>query len=166
LPEAALGTTKRISLANGKNLDVKVPPGTEDGAILRLKAQGGNGQGGGPAGDALIEIKIDPHALFQRDGADIAMTLPVTLGEAALGAKVTVPTLDGRVTVTIPQGSNSGAVLRLKGRGIPKGRARGDQLVTIQIMLPGTIDSELEAFLRRWEDAHPYEVRSKIESAG
>ncbi len=165
LPEAALGTTKRISLANGKNLDVKVPPGTEDGAILRLKGQGGAGFGGGPAGDALIEIRVDPHPLFVRDGADVTMTLPVTLGEAALGAKITVPTLDGRVALTVPPGSNSGSVLRLKGKGVPKGRGRGDQLVTIQVMLPHAIDGELELFLRRWSDSHPYEVRGRIDGA-
>ena len=162
LPEAALGTTKRVSLASGKTLDVKVPPGTDDGAVLRLKGQGNGGMGGGLAGDALIEVKIEPHPIFARDGADITMDLPVTLGEAALGAKVTVPTLDGRVALTVPPGSNTGTVLRLKGKGIPKGRTRGDQLVTLRVTLPETIDSDLESFLRRWSNSHPYEVRGKL----
>ncbi len=93
------------------------------------------------------------------------MELPVTLGEAALGAKVTVPTLDGRVAVNIPPGSNTGAVLRLKGKGIAKGRGKGDQLVTLRVMLPDTIDSDLEAFLKKWSNAHPYDVRSKLDNA-
>ncbi len=165
LPEAALGTTKRVSLSSGKTLDVKVPPGTEDSSVLRLKGQGNAGGAGGPAGDALVEVKIEPHAIFARDGADVLLDLPITLGEAALGAKVTVPTLDGRVALNIPAGSNSGAVLRLKGKGIPKGKSRGDQLVTLKIMLPETIDSDLEAFLKKWQNAHPYDVRSKLDNA-
>jgi DnaJ-class molecular chaperone len=165
LPEAALGTTKRIGLASGKNLDVKVPAGTEEGAVLRLKSQGGASPGGGPAGDALIEIRIEPHPLFTRHGDDIAMTLPVTIVEAALGAKVTVPTLDGRVTLTVPPGSNTGSVLRLKGKGGAKGRSRSDLLVTLEVKLPEAIDPELEAFLRKWSATHPYPVRGKIDGA-
>jgi len=165
LPEAALGTTKRIGLAGGKNLDVKIPPGTDEGAVLRLKGQGGAGLGGGPNGDALIEVRIEPHPLFKRDGTDIAMTLPITLAEAGLGAKVTVPTLDGRVTLSVPPGSNTGTVLRLKGKGVPKGRSNGDLLVTLQVMLPDTIDPELDAFLKKWSATHPYTVRGKTESA-
>jgi DnaJ-class molecular chaperone len=163
LPEAALGTTKRVGLASGKTLDVKVPPGTDDGAILRLKGQGNPGFAGGPAGDALVEVKIEAHPLFTRDGADIQMELPVTLAEAALGAKVNVPTLDGRVALSVPAGSNSGTVLRLKGKGVPKGRGRGDQLVKLKVMLPDTIDGELESFLKKWAAAHPYNVRRAID---
>jgi len=158
LPEAALGTTKRVTLSGGKTLDVKVPAGTDDGAVLRLKGQGNAGMSGGPSG----EVKIEPHPIFARDGADITMDLPVTLGEAALGAKVTVPTLDGRVALTVPPGSNTGTVLRLKGKGIPKGRTRGDQLVTLRVTLPETIDSDLESFLRRWSNSHPSAVRGKL----
>jgi len=165
LAEAALGTTKRIALASGKSLDVKVPPGTDEGSVLRLKGQGGAGFGGGPAGDALVEIKVEPHPLFKREGADLLMELPVRLDEAALGAKVTVPTIDGKVSLTIPPGSNSGSVLRLKGKGVAKGRGRGDQLVTLRVMLPEHIDSELEAFLRRWSDAHPYDARRRFGGA-
>ena len=165
LPEAALGTTKRVGLASGKTLDVKVPPGTDEGAILRLKGQGNAGFAGGPAGDALVEVKIEPHPLFMRDGADIQMELPVTLAEAALGAKVNVPTLDGRVALSVPAGSNSGTVLRLKGKGVPKGRGRGDQLVRLKVMLPDTIDGELESFLKKWAAVHPYNVRRAIDGS-
>jgi len=159
LPEAALGTTKRIGLATGRNLDIKVPPGTDEGTVLRLKGQGGGGLGSGPPGDALIEVRIEPHPIFTRVGDDIQMILPVTLAEAALGAKVTVPTLDGKVALTIPPGSNTGSVLRLKGKGVPKGRGAGDLLVTLEVKLPERVDAELETFLRKWSAANPYKVR-------
>lgn len=165
LPEAVMGATKRISLPNGKSLDVKVPPGAKDGATLRLKGQGGAGRSGGPAGDAMIELKIEPHPFFTRDGDDILITLPVTLPEAVLGGKVTVPTIDGKVTLSVPANSNSGTTLRLKGKGAPAGQGRGDQLVTLKVMLPDAADRELEDFMRKWQSAHPYEVRSKLDLA-
>jgi len=162
LPEAVMGATKRISLPNGKSLDVKVPPGSKDGATLRLKGQGGSGRSGGPAGDALIEVKVEAHAFFTREGDDILITLPVTLPEAVLGAKVTVPTIDGKVTLSVPAGSSSGATLRLKGKGAPGAHGRGDQLVSLKVMLPGAPDPELEEFMRKWQTAHAYEVRGKL----
>jgi DnaJ-class molecular chaperone len=162
LPEAVLGATKRITLPTGKNLNVKVPPGSKDGAVLRLKGQGGPGRFDGPAGDALIELKIVPHPFLSREGNDILVTLPVTLPEAVFGAKVTVPTIDGKVTVTIPPGSNSGTVLRLKGKGALNGRERGDQLITLKVMLPDQLDSELTTFLRDWATRYPYDVRAKL----
>lgn len=160
--EAAMGATKRITLPTGKHLDVKVPPGTKDAAKLRLKGQGNPGRAGGATGDALIEIKVEPHPYFTRDGDDVLLTLPVTLSEAVLGGKVTVPTIDGKVALTVPPASNSGTVLRLKGKGIPHGKARGDQLVTLRVTLPDRPDPELESFLRSWGDKHPYEVRTKL----
>lgn len=161
--EAANGATKRITLPSGKNLDVKVPPGAKDGSVLRLKAQGNPGRGGGPAGDALIEIKIDPHAFFTRQGDDILITVPVTLAEAISGAKITVPTVDGRVTLTIPPGANSGTTLRLKGKGATGvGKLRGDQLVTLQVTLPDRANDELANFLKSWESRNPYDVRKKL----
>ncbi len=162
LPEAVMGATKRITLPNGKNLAVKVPPGSKDGATLRLKGQGNAGRSGGPAGDALVELKVDPHPFFSREGDDILVTVPVTLPEAVLGGKVTVPTVDGKVALTVPPGSNSGTVLRLKGKGAPSGGGRGDQLVTLKVVLPDRPDTELEEFLRDWTAKHPYDVRSKL----
>jgi DnaJ-class molecular chaperone len=159
--EASLGATKRITLTSGKNLDVKVPPGAKDGAVLRLKGQGNPGHGGAAAGDALIEIKIEPHPLFSRQGNDIHLAVPVTLGEAILGGKITVPTLDGKVTLTIPPGANSSTVLRLKGKGAASGKSRGDQLITLQVMLPDRPNDELAAFLKSWEARNPYDVRKK-----
>jgi len=160
-PEAVMGTTKRITLPTGKNLDIKVPAGTKDGAKLRLKGQGHPGRGPAAAGDALIEMKVEPHPFFSRDGSDILVTVPVTLPEAVLGGKVTVPTVDGKVTLTIPPESNSGTVLRLKGKGAPTGKTRGDQLVTLKVVLPDHPDSELETFLKSWSGKYPYDVRTK-----
>ncbi len=163
LPEAVMGATKRITLPTGKHLAVKVPPGSKDGATLRLKGQGNPGRGGSAAGDALVELKVEPHPFLSRDGDDIQVTVPVTLAEAVLGAKVTVPTIDGKVALTIPPGSNSGTVLRLKGKGAPAGTAgRGDQLVTLKVVLPDPPDGELEDFLRQWAARHPYDVRTKL----
>jgi len=161
-PEAAIGATKRITLPTGKHLDVKVPAGTKDGATLRLKGQGNPGRSSGDAGDALIEIKVEAHPFFTAEGHDVLVTVPVTLPEAVLGGKVTVPTVDGKVVLSIPPGSNSGSVLRLKGRGIPHGKARGDQLVTLKVVLPDRPDTDLETFLRGWAEKHPYDVRAKL----
>lgn len=159
--EAALGATKRITLPSGKNLDVKVPPAAKDGSTLRLKGQGNAGRGGGGAGDALIEIKIEPHPFFARQGDDVTVTVPVTLAEAVSSAKVTVPTIDGKVVMTLPPGANSGTTLRLKGKGAGKEGARGDQLVTLKVMLPDRADDELADLLKKWESRNPYDVRKK-----
>lgn len=159
--EAALGATKRITLPGGKNLDVKVPPGAKDGATLRLKGQGNPGRGGAAAGDALIEIKVEAHPYFVRQDNDVSVTVPITLAEAVGGAKITVPTIDGKVALSIPPGANSGTTLRLRGKGIGSEGSRGDQLVTLKIMLPDRADDELAEFLKKWESRHPYEVRKK-----
>ncbi len=161
--EAANGAKKRVTLAEGKTLDVTVPPGTEDGRTLRLKGQGQPGLGGGPAGDAFIEIRVRPHPFFRREGRDIHVELPVSLGEAVLGGTVNLPTVDGKVSLKIPPGSNSGTVLRLRGKGVasPATRQRGDQLVTLRVVLPDQPDAELKEFIERWSQAHPYDPRAK-----
>src|SRR5262249_19173103 len=115
--DAAKGTTRRLTLADAKTLDVTIPPGTENGQILRLKGQGHAGLGGGPSGDAFIEIRVRPHPLFTRAGNDIHVELPVSLPEAVLGSSVSLPTVDGNVVLKIPAGSNTGTQLRLKGKG-------------------------------------------------
>lgn len=158
--EAATGATKRISLPNGKSLDVRIPPGTEDGQTLRLRGQGHPGAGG-EAGDALVDIKVDAHPFFTRQDRDILIEVPVTLQEAVLGGKITVPTVDGRVTLTVPAGSNTGNVLRLKGKGVP-GKPSGDQLVKLKVMLPEKPDEDLSELVRQWAEKHPYDVRGKV----
>lgn len=157
--EAALGTAKTITLTNGKKISVKVPPACEDGKSLRLKGMGSPGQAGGNDGDALVEITVAQHPLFRREKQDVIADLPVTLKEAVLGAKVVVPTVDGKVTVTIPEGSNSGTTLRLRGKGIPAAgnseAARGDQLVRLRITLGDSTDPALRDFLSGWDDTSP-----------
>jgi DnaJ-class molecular chaperone len=162
--EAANGAKKRVTLADGKTLDVTIPPGTEDGQTLRLKAQGLPGVGGGPAGDAYVEIHVEPHPFFNRKDSNIHLDLPVTLPEAVLGASVTVPTIDGNVSIKVPPGSNTGTTLRLKGRGLVdrKTRERGDQYVTLKVVLPDKPDAELKQFLERWSAGQGYDPRAKL----
>jgi DnaJ-class molecular chaperone len=160
--DAINGAKKRLDLPQGKSLDVRIPAGLRDGQILRLEGQGGEGLGGGPPGDALIEVHVTPHPQFRREGDDIHLELPVTLAEAVLGGKVAVPTADGNVTMSIPANSNSGRVLRLKGKGAPKPGLkgeRGDQYVTLKVMLPDKPDAALAAFLQDWAPKHQYDPR-------
>jgi DnaJ-class molecular chaperone len=135
-------------------LDVAIPPGTRDGQVLRLRGKGRPGIGGGPAGDALIEVAVRPHPLFHRKGDDIEVELPISLKEAVLGGKVKVPTPTGAVTMTVPKWANSGRVLRLKGKGVPRpDSTRGDELVTLKVMLPEQPDPELERLIAQWQPA-------------
>ena len=160
--EAAVGARKRLTLADGKTLDVTIPAGTASGQTLRLKGQGQPGLGGGPPGDALIEIEVQPHPFFTRQGNDVHIEVPVTLPEALLGGPVTVPTIDGRVSLTVPKNSNTGSVLRLRGKGIPTpGGGHGDQIVRLKVVLPEGGDRELTEFLEGWAPKHPYDVRGK-----
>jgi DnaJ-class molecular chaperone len=163
--DAVNGAKKRLDLAD-RTLDVTVPAGVTDGQVLRLKGQGGPGLGGGPAGDALIEIKILPHKIFRRDGDDIHVELPVTLAEAVLGGRVSAPTPSAPVTMTVPANSNSGAVLRLRGKGVRRADGTfGDEYVTLKIVLPEGKDDELAAFLRQWAPKHPYDPRGGMGTA-
>ncbi|SRR5690606_1942742 len=163
--DAARGTTRRVLLPNGKMLDVQVPAGIEDGQQIRLRGQGEPGFGGGPAGDVLINVKVEPHPLLKREGNDIRFELPVTLYEAVLGATVRVPTLDGVVELKVPPNSSSGRVLRLRGKGIkPAARggreqSPGDLLATVRIVLPERENADLKEFARKMAEAAPYEVR-------
>ncbi len=162
--EAALGAKKRIVLPSGGTLDLNVPAGVDTGQTLRLKGKGDKSVSGGAPGDALIEISVKPHTFFERRGDDIHLTLPVTLDEAILGAKVNVPTVSGPVSLTIPKGSSTGKVLRLKGKGIAKSRSgkTGDQLVQLSIQLPDHIDDDLRAFIEGWRETHDYNPRFKL----
>ena len=159
--DAALGTTRRVSLPTGKTLDIRIPAGIEEGKTIRLKGQGDPGPPGASAGDALVEVQIRPHPHFEREGAEIRLTLPVTVYEAMLGARIAVPTIHGPVTVTVPKGSSAGRKLRLKGRGIPGEDGKGDQIVTLEIVLPETADDALTDLVERWRAEHAYDVRRK-----
>jgi len=144
--DAASGTTRRLALPDGKTLDVRIPAGTEDGHVLRLRGQGGPGFNGAPAGDALIEITVAPDPRFHRDGDDIVTEVPVSLKEAVLGASLEVPTIHGPVKVSIPAGSGTGTRLRLRGKGI----RHGHQFVEVQVVVPPGDEPELAAFLKSW----------------
>jgi DnaJ-class molecular chaperone len=152
--DAITGVTSRITLPTGSTLDVKVPPGIEDGQVLRLRGKGGAGSEGALAGDALIRIQVAPDARFVRDGDDIRTELPVTLKQAVLGASVQVPTPAGMVSMTVPPESDTGRVLRLRGRGVParSGREAGNLFVTLRVTI-GPVDESLKAFLRDWTPA-------------
>lgn len=156
--DAAALTAQRITLANGKTIDLKLPAGVEDGTQMRLKGKGEQGPGG--AGDALVTVQIERHPFFARDGDDVRLELPITLDEAVRGAKVKAPTVDGPVMLTVAPGSGSGKVLRLKGKGFSrKNGGRGDQLVTLQIELPKDL-SELARRIEGWNDDGA--VRNKL----
>ncbi|HVY12175.1 MAG TPA: DnaJ C-terminal domain-containing protein [Alphaproteobacteria bacterium] len=160
--EAALGAKKRVTLPSGKTIDVAVPPGTENLRKLRLRGQGQVGQREGQSGDAIIEIHVEAHPFFTAKGADIHMELPVTFYEAALGASVSTPTLEGPVELKIPKGANSGTTLRLRGKGLadPQGM-RGDQYVKLRVMLPDSAQEQFGKFAEKWAKDHPYDPRKK-----
>ena len=159
LIDAATLKDQRITLADGKTIDLKLPKGVEDGTQMRLKGKGQQGPGG--AGDGLVTIKVDKHRVYQRDGFDVRFDLPITLDEAVNGGKVRVPTVDGPVMMTIKAATSGGTVLRLKGKGFTKkDGSRGDQLVTLEIQLPEDL-GELAKRLDGWKDES--DPRSKLQ---
>lgn len=162
LTDAAELKAQRITLSDGKTIDLKLPAGVEDGTQMRLAGKGEPGPGGN--GDATVTIQIQPHAFFRRDGDDLRIDLPITLDEALLGAKVKAPTPSGAVMLSVPAGASSGKALRLKGRGMTrKDGTRGDQLITLQIVMPepdSEAGTDLAARLEGWSDGR--DVRGKL----
>jgi DnaJ-class molecular chaperone len=153
--DAINGGKRQITLPDGSMLEVNIPAGTRDGQILRLRGKGRPGIRGGQPGDALIEIEVRPHRIFVRKGDDIHVDLPISLSEAVLGGKVKAPTPSGVVTMTVPKWSNTGTVLRLKGKGVPRlDGSKGDEFVTLKVMLPEKPDPELEKFVAHWRGAY------------
>ncbi len=167
--EAVKGARKRISLPSGDNLEVAIPKGTADGQTIRLRGKGGEGFGSGPRGDAYVTLSVRPHPIFSREGDDILVTLPISLDEAVLGAKVPTPTIDGSVNLTIPKGASSGQTLRLRGRGISRGVSQGgkskagDQRVQLQIVMPPKIDDGLTKFMADWRKNNAYDPRKGMQ---
>ncbi len=163
--DAAKGCVKHVSMTNGKRLKVTIPAGAEDGKMLRLKDQGMPGIGGGRDGDALVEVGVAADPTFRREETDIHVELAISLPEAVLGAKVNAPTIDGPVSVTVPACSNSGSILRLKGKGLPTGpkggKPRGDQYVTLKVILPKKPDRAFVDFITDWSEKNNYAVRPK-----
>jgi DnaJ-class molecular chaperone len=165
LLEAINGATRRLTLPSGGTIDVTIPPGVREGQVIRLRGKGAPSQGEGPPGDALIELTVRPHRFFVLDGDDIRLELPVTLKEAVLGGKVKVPTPTGAVMMAIPRGSNTGTILRLRGKGAPrKSGGHGDELVILKVMLPSSPDHELEELLSRWSPEKDDDLRGDMQS--
>lgn len=162
--DAVRGSDTAITLPDGQRLSVKIPRGTEDGQTLRLRGKGGKGMGGGPAGDALITVSVHAHPVFAREGDDIVMTLPITIDEAVLGGKVSTPTIDGPVGLTIPANVSSGRVLRLRGRGVAKTgqKTAGDQRVELRIVLPPDAEQGLTDFMMEWRKTNSYAPRADL----
>ncbi len=160
------GANRRLTLPDGRVLDVKIPPGTLDGQVLRLRSRGSPGWNGGARGDALIEVTIGSHPTYSRNGNDIRLTLPVTLTEAVLGGPVEVPTPAGTVRMQIPANSDSGTELRLRGRGVPAhgGQPAGDLYATLRVVL-GKPDAALSEFLKGWRPEHPADPRRAMEAS-
>jgi DnaJ-class molecular chaperone len=163
LEDAINGITRRITFGDGKSLDVTIPKGAAEGQVLRLRGQGQPGRSGGPAGDALIELAIKPHPLYRREGADLHMDLPISVPDAVLGAKVEAPTPDGPVTLTVAKHSNSGATLRLRGRGAVNAETgkRGDLFARLMVSLPEPPGAELERIAEIWRKDRPYTPKRK-----
>lgn len=157
--EAITGVKKRVTMPEGGVLDLSVPEGVSDGQVLRLRGKGSPGLGGGEAGDALVEIKVKAHNRFHRVGDDIHVEVPITIDEAALGGKIEVATVSGRVQLTLPKGTSSGRMFRLKGKGVKNRQSgqTGDQLVTVKIVMPEKIDDELSYFFAIWRRKHAYD---------
>jgi DnaJ-class molecular chaperone len=154
--DAVRGGKAQITLPDGSAIEVKIPEGTTDGQTIRLRGKGAPGHGRGPAGDALVTLTVTQHPIFERDGNDILMTLPITLDEAVLGGKVATPTINGTVNLSVPKGTTSGQILRLRGRGV---KGHGDQLVTFSIASPPKIDAALAEFMEGWRKSNAYDPR-------
>jgi DnaJ-class molecular chaperone len=155
--EAVNGARKRVTLPDGGVLDLAVPEGVTDGQVLRLRGKGAPGLA--EPGDALVEIKVRPHAVYKRSGDDLLFEVPVTIDEAVLGAKIEVETPTGRVQLTVPKGTSSGTVFRLKGKGVRNAASSttGDCLVSLRIVMPPIIDETLSYFLSEWRQKNKYD---------
>lgn len=160
--DAVNGASKTITLPQGGTLNVRIPAGVEDGQILRLRGKGAPSPGEGPPGDALVLIVVKPHRYFSREGDDILLDLPITVKEAAVGAEVRTPTTTGSVMLKIPKRSNTGDVLRLRGKGVKTPARAGDELVKLKVMMPTEPEPELDAFLADWKPSAAYDPRKEM----
>ncbi len=164
--DAVFGASQKLTLPDGNRIEVKIPAGITSGQTIRLRGKGAPGYGEGPPGDALVTISVADHPLFDRQGDDIHITLPISLDEAILGGKVPAPTIDGGVNVSVPAGTSSGKTLRLRGKGVKKrgSTERGDQLIELTVSMPDKIDDELKEFMETWREKHRYDPRKGMPS--
>ncbi|NOD65102.1 MULTISPECIES: DnaJ C-terminal domain-containing protein [unclassified Ruegeria] len=164
--DAVFGASQKLTLPDGDRIEVKIPAGITDGQTIRLRGKGAPGYGEGPPGDALVTVSVASHPVFDRQGDDIHITLPITIDEAILGGKVPAPTIDGGVNVSVPAGTSSGKTLRLRGKGVKKrgSSERGDQLIELTVSMPDTIDDDLKQFMETWRETHSYDPRKGMPS--
>ncbi len=163
LSDSVHGARARVALPTGRELEVAVPAGIEDGKQIRLKGQGHAGARGGSTGDVLITVRVAKHPFFRVEGHDLRLDLPITLYEAVLGGKVNVPTLEGKVELNVPAGTDGSRTLRLRGKGLPTAKgARGDLLVALRIVLPGDAATVLGDAARTMADSKPYDPRKAL----
>lgn len=163
--DAARGVKRAVTMPDGKSIEISIPAGVRDGQTLRLRGKGAPGFGDAPAGDALVTVSVKPHPVFSRDGDDIELELPITFDEAVLGAKVDVPTVSGPVSMTIPKGATSGQRLRLKGKGIKRGKSAGDQTVRLKVVLPKEVNDDMRKLAERWREASSFDPRAELRRA-
>ncbi|NOD78636.1 MULTISPECIES: DnaJ C-terminal domain-containing protein [unclassified Ruegeria] len=164
--DAVFGASQKLTLPDGDRIEVKIPAGITDGQTIRLRGKGAPGYGEGPPGDALVTVSVASHPVFDRQGDDIHIKLPITIDEAILGGKVPAPTIDGGVNVSVPAGTSSGKTLRLRGKGVKKrgSSERGDQLIELTVSMPDTIDDDLKQFMETWRETHSYDPRKGMPS--
>ena len=162
--ESAKGTSKRLKLKNGKTVDVKIPAGVKQGQQIRLSGQGEKGLPGTQKGDAMIEIIVKPHDFYYREGDNVYLDVPVTIDEALLGGSLSIPTIWGAVKMKIPEGTSSGTKLRLKGKGVHRGKVKGDQYISFNIVMPEKVDDDLRKAIEGWRERHGYKVRENFKS--
>ena len=171
--DAARGGEQRLTIARPtakggvrqETVTVRIPPGVADGGRIRLRGKGAEGHGNAPPGDLSARIRVTPHPLFRREGRDLHIDVPLSVGEATLGAKIEVPTLEGRVTLTVPAGTDSGTKLRLRGKGVadPSGGAMGDLYVNVQIRVPRDVDGDAAARLEELAKFDPADLRKDLD---
>ena len=163
--DSVFGASQKLTLPDGNRIEVKIPAGITDGQTIRLRGKGAPGYGEGPPGDALVTVTVAKHPVFERQGDDIHITLPITIDEAILGGKVAAPTIDGGVNVNVPAGTSSGKTLRLRGKGVKKRGSsdRGDQLIELTVAIPDKIDDELKQFMETWRQKHRYDPRKGMQ---
>ena len=166
--EAVRGTTAQVQVirrhGGAERLQVKIPPGVDTGSKVRVAGKGEAGRPGGPSGDLYIVLRVRPHAYFTRQGHDILGEVPVTLSEALLGARIDVPTIDGKITMILPAGTQNGRRFRLRGKGVPalQGSMRGDHYITVQVVLPDKLDARSRALLEEFAARNPLQPRAHL----
>lgn len=168
LKDAVLGAEKQIRLQPGRTLQLKIPPGVDTGTKLKLKGQGGPGFGKGGPGDAYVEIKLRPSKVFRREGANLMIEVPVSIGEVVNGAEIKVPTVGGEVMMKIPPGMDTAKKLSLKNQGFPdkENKTRGDLLVELKVIMPLTQDRNFKDFIQTWVRKNPYNPRGQWDAKG